>query len=144
MDRDAIVKEAREWIGTKWQHQASVKGAGCDCAGLVRGVYRELTGNGVDIPFNYPSTWHLFKDEPRMYNTLKECAGKEIPCESLEPGDIVTFSFREKFPDHHVGIVTGEGTFIHAYLDVKKVVETRMDETWKNRLRHAFRFPGVG
>ena len=143
MDRSDIVKEAREWIGTKWQHQGAVKGVGCDCAGLVRGVYKKLTGRGVDIPLNYPATWHLFKEESRMYDTLSLHAGEEILLENVQAGDIVTFSFRDRFPDHHVGIATGEGTFVHAYMDVKHVVETRLDKTWQGRLRHAFRFPGV-
>ena len=38
--RDAIVAEARAWIGTPYRHQASLKGVGCDCLGLVRGVWR--------------------------------------------------------------------------------------------------------
>ena len=32
--------EARRWIGTPYQHQASVLGAGCDCLGVLRGVWR--------------------------------------------------------------------------------------------------------
>ena len=40
LSRAAIVAEARAWIGTRYCHQASVKGVGCDCLGLVRGVWR--------------------------------------------------------------------------------------------------------
>ena len=39
-----VVLAARAWIGTPYLHQASVKGAGCDCLGLLRGVWRELRG----------------------------------------------------------------------------------------------------
>ena len=42
LTRAAIVAEARAWIGTRYRHQASVKGVGCDCLGLVRGVWRAL------------------------------------------------------------------------------------------------------
>jgi cell wall-associated NlpC family hydrolase len=38
ISRSAIVAEARTWIGTPYRHQASLKGVGCDCLGLVRGV----------------------------------------------------------------------------------------------------------
>jgi hypothetical protein len=38
--RSDIIAEARSWIGTPYAHQASVKGIGCDCLGLVRGVWR--------------------------------------------------------------------------------------------------------
>lgn len=44
IDRDALVAEARSWIGTSYRHQASVKGVGCDCLGLVRGVWRACLG----------------------------------------------------------------------------------------------------
>lgn len=38
LERAAVVAEARDWIGTPYRHQASVKHAGCDCLGLIRGV----------------------------------------------------------------------------------------------------------
>jgi NlpC/P60 family putative phage cell wall peptidase len=34
----------RGWVGTPYHHQASVKVVGCDCLGLIRGVWRELFG----------------------------------------------------------------------------------------------------
>jgi hypothetical protein len=36
--RALIVAAARGWLGTPYRHQASVKGEGADCLGLVRGV----------------------------------------------------------------------------------------------------------
>jgi NlpC/P60 family putative phage cell wall peptidase len=44
MSRDAIVAEARSWIGTPYRHQASLKGVGTDCLGLLRGVWRGVIG----------------------------------------------------------------------------------------------------
>lgn len=40
--RRRIVAEARSWQGTPFLEQASVKGRGCDCKGLVVGVAREI------------------------------------------------------------------------------------------------------
>ena len=37
-----IVAEARSWLGTPWHYQASVKGVGTDCTGVVRGVGNAL------------------------------------------------------------------------------------------------------
>lgn len=42
--REEIVAEARRWIGTPYRHQASLCGVGCDCLGLLRGVWRALIG----------------------------------------------------------------------------------------------------
>ena len=46
----AIVAEARSWIGTPYRHQTSVKGIGCDCLGLVRGVWRACLGREPELP----------------------------------------------------------------------------------------------
>ena len=40
--RGLALAEARRWIGTPYRHQASCLGAGCDCLGLVRGIWRSL------------------------------------------------------------------------------------------------------
>jgi len=39
---DEVVAAARAWLGTPYRHRASVRGAGCDCLGLLRGVWRAL------------------------------------------------------------------------------------------------------
>ena len=39
-----MVAEARAWIGTPYVHQASVRGGGTDCLGLLRGVWRVVIG----------------------------------------------------------------------------------------------------
>ena len=143
MKRDDIVHEAKEWLGIKWVHQASLKGVACDCVGLVRGVYRQLTCNDFPVEVNYPATWHLFKSDPWLLTECRKHAGAEIKESQLLPGDIITFSFRESFVDHHIGIYLGDGTFIHSYLDAGFVVENRLDSVWKPRIRHCFRFPGV-
>jgi NlpC/P60 family putative phage cell wall peptidase len=43
-DPDLVVSAARRWLGTPYHDQASVIGVGCDCLGLVRGVWREVVG----------------------------------------------------------------------------------------------------
>ena len=37
-----VLIEARRWLGTPFMAGASVRGVGCDCAGLIEGVAREL------------------------------------------------------------------------------------------------------
>lgn len=55
LDR-AVVAEAMDWIGTPYRHQASRKGVGCDCLGLVRGVWRALYGREPEAPGPYRPT----------------------------------------------------------------------------------------
>jgi cell wall-associated NlpC family hydrolase len=41
---NAVVAVARDWGGTPYVHQASARGAGTDCLGLLRGEWREVLG----------------------------------------------------------------------------------------------------
>ncbi|MGZ9409986.1 MAG: peptidase P60, partial [Methylocystis sp.] len=45
MTRADIVAAARRWRGTPYVHQASLMQVGCDCLGLVRGVWRDVIGD---------------------------------------------------------------------------------------------------
>ena len=55
--RADIVAEARAWIGTPYRHQASLKGVGCDCLGLVRGVWRAVIGDEPERAPAYSRDW---------------------------------------------------------------------------------------
>ena len=50
-DPSAVLTIARAWLGTPYLHQSSVKGVGCDCLGLARGIWRTLHG---DEPWEVP------------------------------------------------------------------------------------------
>ena len=50
--RKAILAAAYDWLDTPYQHQASVKGGGCDCLGLIRGIWRDIYG---DEPMETPA-----------------------------------------------------------------------------------------
>ena len=43
-DPDAVIAVARGWLGTPYHDQASLRGVGCECLGLARGVWRDLVG----------------------------------------------------------------------------------------------------
>ncbi|MFS8182119.1 hypothetical protein ACMG4P_11260 [Pseudovibrio denitrificans] len=70
-----VVALARGWLGTPYHHQASVKGAGCDCLGLVRGIWRELYGSEPqEIPAYSPDWGEVGKRE-----TLLEAGAEVFP-----------------------------------------------------------------
>lgn len=139
MTREEIVNEARQWIGCKWIHQACVRGVACDCVGLVRGVHEQLTGDAFVGDYDYPATWHLFKEDEKLYQECRKYLD-EIPVTKAGAGDILLFGFRERFPAHHLAILTGDGTIIHSYMDVGAVVETAYNEEWRHMARFAFRY----
>jgi NlpC/P60 family putative phage cell wall peptidase len=43
-DPKRVIAIARSWLGTPYHDQASLRGIGCDCLGLARGVWREVVG----------------------------------------------------------------------------------------------------
>jgi NlpC/P60 family putative phage cell wall peptidase len=54
---EAIVTAARAWLGTPYRHQAATLGAGCDCVGLLRGVWRTLYGKEPPPLPPYRADW---------------------------------------------------------------------------------------
>ena len=141
MTRSEVVDAARGWIGTPYRHQASLKGAGCDCLGLVRGVWRELVGPEPETAPAYSPDWAEALGE----ETLLEAARRhltEIPAGSAGAGDVLLFRMVAGVPAKHCGIATGEGTLVHAYWG-RAAVETRLVPWWQRRVVAAFRFPGM-
>jgi len=69
---DKVVASARTWIGTPYQHQMSCKGAGSDCLGLVRGVWRDVVGaEPVPIPA-YTYDWSEVSKAEVLWNSARQ------------------------------------------------------------------------
>lgn len=137
-----IVTAARGWIGTPYRHQASVKGAGTDCLGLVRGVWREVLGREPEVPPAYTLDW----SEPQGQELMWEAARRHLrerPLGAFEPGSVLLFRMRAQSVAKHVGIVTECGAapaFIHAYSG-HGVIESPLSAPWARRVVACFGFP---
>ncbi len=57
---------AGTWIGTPYRHQGAMKGVGCDCLGLVRGIWRELYGQEPEAVPAYAPDWAERSGEERL------------------------------------------------------------------------------
>jgi len=64
---------------------------------------------------------------------------ERISINEVKPGDVYLMKF-DKEPQH-LAIVSHYG-IIHAYAEVKKVVEHGLDDVWKSRIVAAFRYKG--
>lgn len=139
--RSAILAEAETWLGTPYQHQASAKGAGCDCLGLVRGVWRALYGAEPEAMPAYSPDWA----ERGGAETLLHAARRhllEAPAQAMSPGDVLLFRMNANAPAKHAAILTAGERIIHAYWG-RAVVRSRFAPWWRARLAAAFSFPGV-
>jgi NlpC/P60 family putative phage cell wall peptidase len=137
--RDAIVTIARSWRGTPYHHQASSKGVGTDCLGLIRGVWCELYGKPPESPPAYSPDWA----EASGLETLLDAAGRHllpIPCEQPAAGDVLLFHYRANNPAKHLAILTDARRMIHAVQGLP-VSEHAYTSWWSRRLVAAFAFP---
>ncbi|MEZ5937572.1 MAG: NlpC/P60 family protein [Hyphomonadaceae bacterium] len=137
--REAVVATARGWIGTPYRHQASVKGEGCDCLGLVRGVWRDVIGDEPERPPPYTPNWA----EALGQETLLAAARRhmrEIAIGEALPGDVLLFRMAMGAPAKHCAILSAPGRVVHAYWG-RSVCETRLVPWWERRVAAAFRFP---
>ena len=131
---------AESWLGTPYRHQGSAKGIGCDCLGLVRGIWRELYGCEPEQPPPYARDWAERGGEDRLMEAALCHFGQPLGMEDGRPGDLVLFRWR---PDHvakHAGILAGGGAFIHAY-EQAAVVRSMLVPSWRRRVVGIFRFP---
>ncbi len=137
--RARAAEAARGWIGAPWRHQASLKGAGADCLGLVRGVWRELYGAEAEAPPPYGVLWAEETGRELLLEGLERHL-ESIGLDEAEAGDAVAFRFTPWAPAKHVAIKTGEDRMVHAW-DGRGVVETTMGPWWRRRVAAAYRFP---
>jgi len=134
-----IVKATRRWIGTPYHDQASVRGVGCDCLGLLRGVWRDVIGPEPILVPPYSRDW----GEAGPIEVLAEAAGAamlEIPITQTRTGDVILFRMRAGAIAKHVGILGNTDTFIHAY-ERTGVIEEHLTNAWQRKIAYAFRFP---
>lgn len=133
-----IVTEARSWIGTPYRHQASLKGIGCDCLGLLRGVWREVMGSEPELAPPYSPDW-----AEAGADTLVSAASRHlVPVDRVEPGAVLLFRWRDGLPAKHCAIATSMDTMVHAH-DGAQVAEVTFRPWWQRHLAHVFQFPAI-
>ena len=138
---NAIVVEAREWLGTRWQHQQSCKGVGTDCIGLVGGV---ALACGIPEAKAWASDprWKGYgrTPDPKMLRAACDEYLDPIPIAEADAGVILVMKF-DRDPQHFAIVSQKQPMhIIHAYAQARKVVEHIVDPTWRSRIVRAYRF----
>jgi NlpC/P60 family putative phage cell wall peptidase len=145
--REQVVDEARAWIGTKYQHQASLKGVAVDCIGLIRGVAR---GVGIEDPFvsGKAREFEGYSQHPNPLLLTLACEEfmDRIKVAEAMLGDVLVFNFvdRQVPQPQHFGIISQtDPTYIIHSLAGHKVVEHHLNNVWAARILAAYRLRGV-
>lgn len=134
-----IVAEALNWLGTPYRHQGSRKGVGCDCLGLVLGVWREVYGREPEHPRPYAADWAEAGGQDLLLEAAsRHCIEKAV--DGITSGDLILFRWRPHLPAKHAGILVARDRFIHAYQGQAVVVSTLVPQ-WRHRIAAIFAFP---
>lgn len=137
---EKVLALAQGWLGTPYRHQASLRGVGCDCLGLVRGIWRELYGAEPELLPPYAPDWAERGGEDRLMAAAKRHFLAVPDRDEARPGDLLLFRWRADAAAKHLGILAGPQHFIHAYEQAAVVCSTLVPG-WKRRIAGVFRFP---
>jgi cell wall-associated NlpC family hydrolase len=132
--REAVVAEARDWIGTKFHFGSSIKGVGVACGPFLIACYAPYARDaGLTLPTPPPFArdWHFHTNIEKFRDVVAGfCRQVEAPL----PGDLALFRLGAKTrPWNHGAIVIDWPTkVIHAqyrsgveYADVTRDVVLR-------------------
>ena len=136
---DAVVAEALSWLGTPYRHQGFRKGVGCDCIGLVLGVWRAVYGVEPELPGPYAPDWAEAGGEERFLTAVRRHF-PEKPADERAAGDLLLFRWRPHLPAKHAGIVVGQDRFVHAYEGMAVSLSALVPQ-WRKRVAGVFAFP---
>ena len=138
-DPARVVAAARGWLGTPYHDQQSARGLGCDCLGLLRGLWRELVGpERLPVP-RYSRDWGETGPREVLAEAARACM-VEIPPTEAGPGAILVFRMRAGAIAKHCGVQTAPDALLHAR-ERRGVIEEPLADPWRRRIAFAFLFP---
>ncbi len=134
-----MVAEALSWVGTPYRHQGRLKGIGCDCLGLVLGVWRAVYGAALEQPGPYAPDWAEAGGEERLIAGMRRHFIEKSQAE-MAAGDVLVFRWRPHLPAKHAGILIEYDRFVHAY-EGMAVSASALVPQWRRRVAAVFAFP---
>lgn len=134
-----IIGEALSWAGTPYRHQGARKGVGCDCLGLLTGVWHAIYGRTPEQPGPYAADWAEAGGGDRFLEAARRHC-REKPVGEAEAGDLLLFRWRAHLPAKHAAILISPGSFVHAY-EGSAVVVSPLVPQWRKRIAGVFAFP---
>ncbi len=107
-----VVRTARSLKGNRYHWGGTSPQSGFDCSGLVWYVYRQ---HGIQLP---RVSWQQYQ------------VGTPVSYSQIQAGDLIFYNINKGNKSLHVGIATGDGTFIHAPSSGKRVTESPLNNNY--------------
>jgi NlpC/P60 family putative phage cell wall peptidase len=137
--REKIISCSIGWVGTPYHHNASIRGVGADCSGLVRGVWRELSGLDLRSEHPYEPNWHLRSGVGELLLDGLNKHFVKLESQLLKGGDIVCILFRQDYPCNHCGIMMGGRRMLHVVRGGPACI-IDLTDWWSEKIVCGFRF----
>ena len=130
-NRELIVNEAVEWLGTPYKGWGRCKSYGADCIGFVAGVFQNcglIPKDEVDaaIPKDYSLQIGQHQEDTEYVSGILKFM-VEIQEHEIQPGDVIMFKLRTGRAYAHSAIAVNYPLIIHAiahggvtYADARK------------------------
>lgn len=101
---------ARRWIGTPYIQGAALRGVGCDCIGLIRGVYGEITGAAAPPAPAWRDDWARPGGRALITGAARYLMAVDL--RAARPGDVLVL--RDGARLAHIVILDGPAEILHA------------------------------
>jgi len=135
-DAPPALLAARAWIGTPYYIGQARRLIGCDCVGLIRGVWSDLTGRPAPEVPPYRADWQNGPGRP-LVDAARAYLTPLAPGDA-QPGDVVVLRLNGT-RDAHCGILETGAQLIHA---VEGVGVVRVPfAAFRQGVTYAARFP---
>lgn len=142
--REAIVREARTWLGTPFHHRQCIKGIGVDCVNFAHAVYDAF---GL-LPPRFSMPDYTLNPTGRELVDALERLMAPVKQQDIQPADLILIAPAEV--PRHVGIVAelrGHPSIIHACnassVRPARVIEHRLMFSRTLKFVAAYRVPGI-
>lgn len=121
-DRQRVCDIARTWLRTRYHDCACVKGAGVDCAQIIRAVFEEAQ---LEAPIKiepYSPQWFLHRSREKYIEKVLERAHEITEAQAL-PADIVLYKIGRCYAHGAIIVDPGWPRIVHAYKPARTVIE---------------------
>lgn len=140
LTRADVLAEAERWIGTPYCHQASRRGVGADCLGLIIGIWNAVGDEALRLDRRDQRSWAEHADGEPLLDGLRQHL-RQVPLADARPADVLALRWRTRWPASHLAVLMEDETIIHAY-EGGRVVRSHL-APWKAHLAACFTFPSL-